>query len=91
MYQRANRQVWGFTASPALTARGIYIFDNTGSALVLEPSATYKELGKNIIENQMPSAWQDYKQESFYASPVFDDRSMYLKGSEFLYCVRETH
>ena len=89
MFQRANRQVWGFTASPTLGGKNAYFFDNTGSAVVLEPGSEYKELSKNIIENQVSSAWQDYKQELFYASPVFNGSSLYLKGSEYLYCIRE--
>ena len=57
--------------------------------MLLEPGAEYKEIARNIIENQIPSAWQDYKQESFYASPVFEGNALYLKGSEYLYCIRE--
>lgn len=89
MFQRADRQHWGFTASPALGGKNIYIFDNMGAGLVLAPGPQYKEVAKNIIENQVTSAWQDYKQELFYASPVFDGNAMYLKGAEYLYCVRE--
>jgi outer membrane protein assembly factor BamB len=89
MFQRANRQTFGFTASPTLGGKHIYIFDNTGSALVLDPGTQYKETARNIIENQVASDWQDYKQELFYASPVFDGPALYLKGSEYLYCIRE--
>jgi hypothetical protein len=89
MFQRADRMHWGFTASPALGGKNIYIFDNTGAGLILAPGTEYKEVAKNIIENQVSSAWQDYKQETFYASPVFDGTALYLKGSEYLYCVRE--
>ncbi len=89
MYQRANRQTFGFTASPTLGGKHLYIFDNTGSALLLEPGPQYKEAARNILENQVASAWQDYKQEMFYASPVFDGPALYLKGSEYLYCIRE--
>jgi hypothetical protein len=89
MFQRANRQTFGFTASPTLGGQHLYIFDNTGSALVLEPGTQYKEAARNIIENQVVSDWQEYKQELFYASPVFDGPSLYLKGSEYLYCIRQ--
>jgi len=89
MFQRANRQVFGFTASPALAGKQVYIFDNTGSSVVIEPGLAYKELGRNVIENQVASDWQDYKQELFYASPVFEGTALYLKGGENLYCVRE--
>ena len=89
MYQRANRQTFGFTASPTLAGKYLYFFDDTGSALLLEPGKQYKAAGRNIIENQVASAWQAYKQELFYASPVFDGNSLYLKGGEYLYCIRE--
>ena len=89
MYQRASRQIYGFTASLTQGGKNLYIFDNTGCCLLLEPGSTYHEVGRNIIENQVASAWQDYKQELFYASPVCDGSSLYLKGSEYLYCIRE--
>jgi hypothetical protein len=57
--------------------------------MVMEPGPQFKPLQRNIIENQIASDWQDYKQESFYASPVFDGNALYLKGSEYLYCIRE--
>ena len=88
MYQRANRQVFGFTASPALGGKFLNIFDNTGCAVVLEPGPEYKEAGRNIIENNVASDWQEYKQELFYSAPVFDGPALYLKGSEYLYCIR---
>ncbi len=89
MFQRANRQIYGFTASPTIGGKNLYIFDNTGSSLLLAPGPVYKEVGRNVIENQVASAWEDYKQERFYASPVFDGSAIYLKGSEYLYCIRE--
>jgi hypothetical protein len=89
MFQRANRQVYGFTASPTQGGKQIYIFDNTGCAISIEPGAEYKETSRNIIENQVAGDWQDFKQELFYASPVFDDASIYVKGGEYLYCMRE--
>jgi outer membrane protein assembly factor BamB len=89
MYQRANRQVFGFTASPALGGKYLDIFDNTGCAVVLEPGPQFKPAGRNIIENQVAGDWQDYKQEMFYAAPIFDGPAIYLKGSEYLYCIRE--
>ncbi len=89
MFQRANRQTFGFTASPTLAGKYLYVFDNTGSALLLVPGAQGKEVARNVIENQVASAWQDYKQEMFYASPVFEGPALYLKGSEYLYCIRE--
>ena len=89
MFQRANRQVYGFTASPALGGKHIYIFDNTGSALLLVPGREYKEAGRNVIENQLSINYPDYKQELFYASPLFDGNSLYIKGSGYLYCIQE--
>jgi len=89
MYQRADRGNFGFTASLTMAGKDLFAFDNTGCGLVLESGIQYKELGKNIIENLVPNWWQDYKQELFYASPVFDGAAMYLKGSEYLYCIRE--
>ncbi len=89
MYQRANRMVFGFTASPTMAGGFLYIFDNTGSSLILRPGTEFKEAGRNVIENQVASAWQDYKQELFYASPVFEGSTLYLKGGEYLYCIRE--
>jgi outer membrane protein assembly factor BamB len=88
MYQRADRGNYGFTASLTAAGKNLYAFDDTGCGLVLEAGKAYKEVGRNIIENLVPNWWQDYKQELFYASPVFAGASMYLKGSEYLYCIR---
>ena len=89
MYQRADRGTYGFTASPTLAGKHLYLFDNTGCGMLIDAGPAYKEAGRNIIENLVPSESSDYKQEMFYSTPAFDGTAMYVKGSEYLYCIRE--
>jgi outer membrane protein assembly factor BamB len=90
-YSRYNRYVYGVTASPALASRRIYITDDAGYTHILQPGRQFKQIGRNVIENIHLSGHggNPCKQESFYTSPWFEGKCMYLRGEEYLYCIRE--
>ena len=89
MYQRAAGRCMASRPARSWVAR-IFISSTTPAAACCSSlQREYKEVARNIIENEVASDWQDYKQELFYASPVCDGSAMYLKGSEYLYCIRE--
>ena len=79
------------SSSPALAGRSIFIVDDAGYTHILEPGPRFKELRRNIIENIHPSGQggNPGRQESFYTSPFFEGNAMYLRGEEYLYCIRK--
>jgi outer membrane protein assembly factor BamB len=88
-YNRYNRFVYGVAASPALGGKNIYITDDAGYTHVLRPGPRLDERARNVIENiHLPGlGGNPCKQESFYSSPYFDGKRMYLRGEEYLYCI----
>ena len=88
-YNRYNRFVYGVAASPTLAGRNIYITDDAGYTHIIQPGPRLQELGCNVIENIHVSGLggNPCRQESFYTSPFFEGRRMYLRGEEYLYCV----
>ena len=91
-YDRYDRYLYGAVASPTLAGKNIYFVDDAGYTIVMQPGKDYKEVARNVIENTFPAseAGNPCKQEAFYSSPVFEGASLYLKGEEYLYCIRET-
>ena len=90
-YNRFNRFLYGVTASPTQAGKFIYITDDAGYTHLIQPGPEFKEVGKNVLENISISGvgGNPCRQESFYTSPYFDDKSMYLRGEEYLYCISE--
>ncbi len=75
-------------ASPTLIGKHIVIMDNQGTALVLEPGRTFKQVGKNRIETVLDRWWPIPAQETLaYAPPVADGNRLYLRGERYLYCI----
>jgi outer membrane protein assembly factor BamB len=64
---------------PSLSVAGnrVYVFDDQGDALVLEPGARYRELKRNHLGSGHGGA------------PAFDGRRIYIRSGESLYCVGE--
>jgi len=91
-YARYDRYLYGAVACPTLAGKNIFFVDDAGSTIIVTPGKEYKEVGRNIIENTFPASesGNPCRQEAFYSSPVFEGSSIYLKGEEYLYCIRET-
>jgi outer membrane protein assembly factor BamB len=90
-YNRYNRFLYGVAASPALAGKSIYITDDAGYTHIIQPGPRLKELRRNIIENIHLSGHggNPCRQESFYTSPFFEGKCMYLRGEEYLYCISQ--
>ena len=90
-YNRYNRYLYGVAASPTLAGKNIYITDDAGYTHILQPGPQFRELKRNVLENIHLSGLggNPCKQECFYTSPYFEGKCMYLRGEEYLYCIRE--
>jgi outer membrane protein assembly factor BamB len=90
-YNRYHRFLYGIAASPALAGKSIYITDDAGYTHIIEPGPRFEERGRNIMENIHLSGQggNPGRQESFYTSPFFEGNAMYLRGEEYLYCIRQ--
>lgn len=89
-YNRYNRYLYGFCASPTLGGKYVYIIDGAGYTHVFKTGPDVKELSRNILEN-IVGTWSGNpcKQECFYTAPVFEGNRMYLRAQEYLYCIAE--
>lgn len=80
----------GVGASATLGGNHIYIIDNQGQCVVLEPGPVYKPVSVNRIETTLPRVWPMPPQEILAnGAPVFDGKHMYLRGEQYLYCIGE--
>ncbi|MFI5378190.1 MAG: PQQ-binding-like beta-propeller repeat protein [Tepidisphaerales bacterium] len=83
----------GACASPALAGGKLYVMDNTGTTLVMQPGPEPKVLAKNRIEQVVQpwdeKHWDSPHQEATLASPVFDGGRIYYRAELYLYCVGE--
>jgi outer membrane protein assembly factor BamB len=77
--------VWypGISSSPTLAGKYIYIIDNQGGTLILQPGKEYKE----IAVNKIVTAEKQGANEQTVANPVFDGKLMLLRGQQYLYCI----
>lgn len=75
-------------ASPTLVGKHIVVQDNQGTALVLEPGPSYKQVARNHIGTQLDRPWPIPGQETIgYAPPLADGGRLYLRGEAYLYCI----
>ena len=77
----------GVGVSPALAGKYLYVFGNSGAALVLEPGRAYREVAKNKIESVVMTGHWAERQERFVANPVFDGKRLYLRGEGHLWAI----
>lgn len=77
----------GLGSCPTLAGKYIYIFGNQGTAVILEPGKTFKQVGKNRLENCIGGDEWWAHQESSISSPVFDGDRLYYRAEANLYCI----
>jgi outer membrane protein assembly factor BamB len=82
----------GYAASPTLAGKNIYIMDNQGGTLIMEPGPVYKEVSINHIETfDKKMKDKDGKEsvvfEQTVSNPVFDGKLMIVRGQQYLYCI----
>lgn len=76
----------GCSSSPTLAGKYIYIWDNQGSTVIIEPGRQFKQVGRNRLEN----LWFRYgpeRNECTTSNPVFSGNRMYYRGEVNLYCI----
>ena len=79
----------GCTPSVALGGRYIYLLDNQGTCVVIEPGRTFKQVAHNRIDMMMQHSWPLCTRERMESTPVFDGKNMFIRGEKFLYCIGE--
>jgi outer membrane protein assembly factor BamB len=75
----------GCSASPTLAGKYIYLMDNQGAAIVIEPGRQFKQVARNVIANT--PFGKPKEQEVCITTPVFDGKLMLIRGPEYLYCI----
>lgn len=84
---------YGASASPAFAGNHLYAWDSTLGGIVFEPGRQFKQIARNVIENRTIMACGHYNsqflREEIWSTPVFDGGRIYLRGTEYLYCVGE--
>ena len=73
----------GVSASPTLAGKYIYLMDNQGTTIVLQPGPKYKEVSINILEESRDGKAQDQN----VSTPVFEGTRMYYRTPNLLYCI----
>ncbi len=76
----------GLSTSPTQAGKYIYLMDNQGTTLVIEPGKEYKEVGRNVIE-EINKNGKDQVQN--LATPIFEGSRMYYRTPGYLYCIGE--
>ena len=74
----------GCGASPTLAGKYIYIWDNQGSTLVIEPGRDFKQVARNRVEQSYGD-----RNECTISNPVFEGKRIYRRGDVNLYCIEE--
>jgi hypothetical protein len=75
-------------ASPTLVGKHVFVSDNQGTTLVLEPGRKHKVFARNRIATQLDRRWPIPAQETIgYAPPVTDGKRLYVRGEAYLYCI----
>jgi outer membrane protein assembly factor BamB len=73
----------GASASPTLAGKYIYLMDNQGTTLVIQPGPQYKEVATNVLEESRDGKQQDQN----VSTPIFEGTRMYYRTPTFLYCI----
>jgi hypothetical protein len=77
-------------ASPTLAGKHVIVQDNQGTAIVLEPGPTYRQIARNHIGTQLQRTWPLPAQETIgYAPPLADGPRLYIRGEAYMYCIGE--
>lgn len=73
----------GCGASPTLAGKYIYLFDNQGHTVIIEPGREFKIVGQNFIAESKDNK----EQAQNLATPVFEGSRMYYRTPGYLYCI----
>jgi hypothetical protein len=76
----------GLSTSPTLAGTYVYLMDNQGTTLVIEPGKEYKEVARNVIEELTKDGKEQVQNVS---TPIFEGSRMYYRTPGYLYCIGE--
>lgn len=76
----------GCSSSPTLAGKHIYIWDDQGAAVVIEPGREFKQLAHNRID-RIYFQWGPSRNECFISCPIFSGKRMFMRGEAYLYCI----
>ena len=89
-YNINGYKVYGYTASPTLAGKNIYLLDGVGYMTIIKPGVEGTIVGTDILQNISSKANSALcHQEGFYTGMYFDGKRMFLHGDEYLYCIEE--
>ena len=75
----------GCSASPTLAGKYIYLMDNQGTTLVIQPGREYREVTRNFLAESKDGK----EQTQFNSTPIFEGARMYYRTPGHLYCIGE--
>jgi hypothetical protein len=78
----------GCCSSPTLGGKNIYVWDDQGSTVVIEPGRVFKQLARNRVELVFYT-WGPARNEGTTSNPVFSGNRLYYRGEANLYCIGE--
>lgn len=78
-------------ASPTLIGKHIFLCDNQGTTVVIEPGREYHEVARNhldtVLDRQLPLPAQE---TLTYSPPITDGDRLFLRGERYLYCLGQS-
>jgi outer membrane protein assembly factor BamB len=85
---KPRTQYWnwaGCSASPTLAGKYIYLMDNQGTTLVIQPGREYREVARNFLAESKDGK----EQAQFNSTPIFEGSRMYYRTPGHLCCIGE--
>jgi hypothetical protein len=64
-------------ACPIASGDQVLLLDESGSAAIIKAGSTFEVVGAGKLD------------DVFWASPAFAGGDLYLRGADYLYCVRQ--
>jgi hypothetical protein len=89
MWPLFNYDAIGATPSVALGGTHIYLMDNQGTCVVIEPGRAFKQVACNRLQTSVLHPWPSTTNERTESAPVFDGKFTFIRGEKNLYCIGE--
>jgi outer membrane protein assembly factor BamB len=91
-----HTQGCGLGSSPALAGKYIYLMDNAGCTIVIEPGREYKQVAKNNIDCITPKGYEANnlygpRQETTLSTPIFEGHCIFIRSEQNLYCIADSN
>jgi len=80
----------GCSSCPTLGGKYIYIWDNQGTTVVIEPGRTFKQVARNRIEQLWYSYGSPVRNECMMSNPVFSGKQIFVRTEANIYCIGDT-